>query len=94
MNKTIALAIVLMTALTPMAHAKGKKNKSTAPVQVVTQTPAPAPATPKPSFMQQQINNALAQPKVHPLANCTYCGAFAASQGDLATVEAIGNPVP
>ena len=91
MNKSLALAIILMTALTPMAHAKGKKDKTVAaPVATVTPAPKPAPAPTTSTFMQQQIAKAQARPQVNPLANCTYCGAYAASIGDFATVEAIG----
>ena len=97
MNKSLALAIILMTALTPMAHAKGKKSK---PNPVVTVAPAPTPA-PAPStttttnnFLQQQIAKAQSRPQLHPLASCTYCAAYAASQGDFATVDAIGGTTP
>lgn len=64
-----------------------------APVVVPTSAPAPTPVvTPAPAstitpYMQAQINAALARP---PSFNCTYCAAYAASQGDLATVAAIG----
>jgi hypothetical protein len=66
------------------------------PAPVVTPTPVVIPApvvTPAPvqpaltPYMQAQINAALARP---PSFNCTYCAAFAASQGDLETVAAIG----
>ncbi len=79
--------------------AEKERSKSTvvapAPAPVVVPTPAPAPApvvTPAPAstitpYMQAQINAALARP---PSFNCTYCAAYAASQGDLATVAAIG----
>ena len=97
MNKTLALAIILMTALTPMAHAKGKKSKPN-PTSVVTVAPAPTPApnttTTTNNFLQQQIAAAQARPQLHPLASCTYCAAYAASQGDFATVDAIGGTTP
>ncbi len=79
--------------------AEKERSKSTvvapAPAPVVVSTPAPAPTpvvTPAPAstitpYMQAQINAALARP---PSFNCTYCAAYAASQGDLATVAAIG----
>ncbi len=74
---------------------KTEKERSKSTVVVVAPTPAPAPApvvTPAPAstitpYMQAQINAALARP---PSFNCTYCAAYAASQGDLATVAAIG----
>jgi hypothetical protein len=91
MMKALLIATLMLTPV--MAEAKGKKTKSDTPVAVVvTPKPAPAPA-PKPAtstFMQQQIAKAQARPQVNPLANCTYCGAYAASVGDFATVEAIG----
>jgi hypothetical protein len=66
----------------------------TAPAPVVTPAPAPTPVVVVPAptstitpYMQAQIDAALARPQSF---NCTYCAAFAASQGDLATVEAIG----
>lgn len=80
-------------------RAERKKNKDkSSEVVVVTPTPAPAPTvvTPSPApaptttitpYMQAQIDAALARPQSF---NCTYCAAFAASQGDLATVAAIG----
>jgi hypothetical protein len=62
-----------------------------APAPVVTPAPAPvvtpAPASTITPYMQAQINAALARPSSF---NCTYCAAYAASQGDLATVAAIG----
>ena len=74
---------------------KQKAEKERSKSTVVAPTPAPAPApvvTPAPAstitpYMQAQINAALARP---PSFNCTYCAAYAASQGDLATVAAIG----
>lgn len=77
--------------------AEKERSKSTVvaptPAPVVVPAPAPAPVvTPAPAstitpYMQAQINAALARP---PSFNCTYCAAYAASQGDLATVAAIG----
>lgn len=81
-----------------------EQSSSSAPVVVapapkpVTPTPAPTPVvTPAPKpvidpYTQAQIDKALSRPQVHPLASCTYCAAFAASQGDFALVEAIGAP--
>lgn len=78
--------------------AEKERSKSTvvvvAPAPVVVPAPAPTPVVIAPAptstitpYMQAQIDAALARP---PSFNCTYCAAFAASQGDLATVEAIG----
>ena len=94
--KQIILAMVLLSVVAPMAEAKGKKNKSAeTPITTVVQTPTPAPAKPvTSSYMQQQIAKTLSRPNLNPLASCTYCAAYAASVGDLATVEAIGNPAP
>ena len=71
---------------------KQKKEKSSSDVSAPAPTPAPAPKpAPAPGtidpYTQSQIDKALARP---PSFNCTYCAAFAASQGDLATVAAIG----
>lgn len=103
----LSAAIVLAPAFEAEAKsAKKSKMKATEIEQVVSTpkpvkpapkpvvvAPAPAPA-PKPAidpYTQSQINKALARPTLHPLASCTYCAAYAASQGDFATVEAIGS---
>lgn len=62
-----------------------------APTPVVTPTPTTVVTTQPTStitpYMQAQIAAALARPNSF---NCTYCAAYAASQGDLETVAAIG----
>lgn len=58
----------------------------------VTPTPAPAPKPVIDAYTQSQIDKALSRPQVHPLANCTYCAAYAASIGDFDLVNAIGAP--
>lgn len=88
------------------AQKKKEKEQSSSSASVVV-APAPKPVTPTPAptpvvtpapkpvidpYTQAQIDKALSRPQVHPLASCTYCAAFAASQGDFALVEAIGAP--
>lgn len=79
---------------------RDKETSASSTPVVVAPTPAPTPVvTPAPvvvptpntlaitPYMQAQIDAALARPKSF---NCTYCAAYAASQGDLETVAAIG----
>lgn len=86
MNKFTALALITMMAATP-AVAKGKKSKPLpTPVVTVTPTPAPAPVVPKPSFMDQQIANALANTR--PVGVTTYGAAAALQSGGVEAAEA------
>lgn len=84
MNKFTALALITMMAATP-AVAKGKKSKPL-PTPVVTVTPTPAPVAPKPSFMEQQIANALANTR--PVGVTTYGAAAALQSGGIDAAEA------
>ena len=85
MNKFTALALITMMAATP-AVAKGKKSKPL-PTPVVTVTPTPAPVAPKPSFMDQQIANALAN-STRPVGVTTYGAAAALQSGGIDAAEA------
>lgn len=84
MNKFTALALITMMAATP-AVAKGKKSKPL-PTPVVTVKPTPAPVAPKPTFMEQQIANALANTR--PVGVTTYGAAAALQSGGIDAAEA------
>ncbi len=86
MTKAIALTLIALMVATPVM-AKGKKSKP-APVPVVTTmpTPAPAPVAPKPSFMDQQIANALAN-STRPVGVTTYGAAAALQSGGVEAAE-------
>lgn len=88
MNKFIALALITLMAATP-AMAKGKKKSKPAPAPVVQVQPAPAPTpvAPKPSFMDQQIANALAN-STRPVGVTTYGAAAALQSGGIDAAEA------
>jgi len=90
MNKFIALALITMMAATP-AMAKSKKKSKPTPAPVVqvqpAPTPAPAPVAPKPSFMDQQIANALAN-STRPVGVTTYGAAAALQSGGIDAAEA------
>lgn len=88
MNKFIALALITLMAATP-AMAKGKKKSKPTPAPVVQVQPAPAPTpmAPKPSFMDQQIANALAN-STRPVGVTTYGAAAALQSGGIDAAEA------
>lgn len=83
MTKAIALTLIALMIATPVM-AKGKKSKP-APIPVVTTMPTPAPVDPKPSFMDQQIANALAN-STRPSVG-TYSAAAALQSGGVEAAE-------
>lgn len=87
MNKFIALALITLMAATPaMAKGKKKSKPTPAPVVQVQPAPAPTPVVPKPSFMDQQIANALANTR--PVGVTTYGAAAALQSGGIDAAEA------
>lgn len=88
MNKFIALALITLMAATPaMAKGKKKSKPTPAPVVQVQPAPAPTPVAPKPSFMDQQIANALAN-STRPVGVTTYGAAAALQSGGIDAAEA------